>query len=92
MSVHGFFAFRIYTFTKKLYIPGLIWFMASMNLLGLIGIFVTSMRATSWGSYLAQFEWLPTTTWSISVACDVAITATLVVVLRSQQRSCVHRK
>jgi hypothetical protein len=92
MSVHGFFAFRIYTFTKKLYIPGLIWFMAFMNLLGLIGIFVASMRATSWGSYLAQFEWLPTTTWSISVACDVAITATLVVVLRSQQRSCVHRK
>ncbi|KAJ7880787.1 hypothetical protein B0H14DRAFT_3858007, partial [Mycena olivaceomarginata] len=66
----------------KLYIPGLIWFMAFLNLLGLIGIFVASMRATSWGSYLAQFEWLPTTTWSISVACDVAITATLVVVLR----------
>ncbi|KAJ7776393.1 hypothetical protein B0H16DRAFT_1879712, partial [Mycena metata] len=89
--VHGFFAFRIYKFTQKLYIPGLIWFMAFLNLLGLIGIFVASMRATSWGIYLAQFEWLPTTTWSISVACDVAITATLVVVLRSQ-RSCAHRK
>ncbi|KAJ7848918.1 hypothetical protein B0H13DRAFT_2089636 [Mycena leptocephala] len=89
--VHGFFAFRIYKFTKKLYIPGLIWFMAFLNLLGLIGIFVASMRATSWGIYLAQFEWLPTTTWSISVACDVTITATLVVVLRSR-RSCAHSK
>ncbi|KAF8152106.1 hypothetical protein K438DRAFT_1987916 [Mycena galopus ATCC 62051] len=89
--VHGFFAFRIYTFTKKLYIPCLIWFMAFLNLLGLIGIFIASMRATSWGSYLAQFEWLPTTTWSINVACDVAITATLVVVLR-RQRSWAHNK
>ncbi|KAF7350834.1 hypothetical protein MSAN_01645300 [Mycena sanguinolenta] len=38
-SVQAFFGFRIYAFTKKIYIPVLIWFMAFLHLLGRLILF-----------------------------------------------------
>ncbi|KAF7351903.1 hypothetical protein MVEN_01152000 [Mycena venus] len=83
--VHGFLSFRIYMLTKRLYISGPIWFMAFLHLMARITLFVTSLRATSLGSFVAQWEWLLTSNWCISVATDFAITATLVVVLQGRR-------
>ncbi|KAJ7354329.1 hypothetical protein DFH08DRAFT_984767 [Mycena albidolilacea] len=91
VCVHGFLSFRIYVLTKRLYISGLIWFMAFLHLMARITIFVTSLRATSLGSFIEQWEWLLTSNWSISVATDFAITATLVIFLQGH-RSNAHKK
>ncbi|KAJ6453938.1 hypothetical protein C8R45DRAFT_944859 [Mycena sanguinolenta] len=37
--VQGFFAFRIYTFTKKVYIPGLVWFVVFVDIVGRVALF-----------------------------------------------------
>ncbi|KAF7342358.1 hypothetical protein MVEN_01824400 [Mycena venus] len=50
-----------------------------------ITIWVTSLRATSLGNFVGQWGWLLTSNWSISVATDFAITATLVVVLQDHR-------
>ncbi|KAF7346750.1 hypothetical protein MSAN_01813400 [Mycena sanguinolenta] len=84
--VHGFFAYRIYAFTKKIYIPALVWLIALVHLVGRLSLFATTLHASSVGSYLVQREWLVTTNWGLSVAADVVIATTMVIVLR-QQRS-----
>ncbi|KAF7346758.1 hypothetical protein MSAN_01814200 [Mycena sanguinolenta] len=89
--VQGFFAFRIYVFTKKVYIPLLIWCMAFLPLLGGIVLFALTLRVPSITVYVANWEWLVTTNWSLSVATDLVITTTLVIVLR-RQRSRAHNK
>ncbi|KAJ7259154.1 hypothetical protein B0H12DRAFT_1232141 [Mycena haematopus] len=89
--VQGFFAFRIYTFTKKMYIPGLVWFLAFLHLLGRIVLFATTLHTPSLGTYVTQWEWLITTNWGISVANDVVLTTTLVFVLHGH-RSNAHRQ
>ncbi|KAJ6454214.1 hypothetical protein C8R45DRAFT_628757 [Mycena sanguinolenta] len=89
--VQAFFAFRIYVFTKKLHIPLLIWLMAFLPLLGGIVLFALTLTVTSLSNYVANWEWLVTTNWSLSVATDVVITTTLVVVLR-RRRSRAHEK
>ncbi|KAF7360807.1 hypothetical protein MVEN_00812700 [Mycena venus] len=91
VCVHGFFSFRIYVFTKKMYITGVIWVMAFLHLLGRIALFVTSLRAHSLEEFIQQWQWLLTTNWTISVATDFAITTTLVVVLHGR-RSQAHKK
>ncbi|KAF7373567.1 hypothetical protein MSAN_00567100 [Mycena sanguinolenta] len=89
-SVHGFFAFRIYAFNKQIIIPGLIWFTALLLLLGRVTVFFTSVHAASLTAYLAKYEWLLLTNWSVSVASDFILAATLVVALLSQ-RSRAHK-
>ncbi|KAF7350660.1 hypothetical protein MSAN_01626500 [Mycena sanguinolenta] len=91
MRAKVFFAFRIYVFTKKVYIPLFIWFMAFLPLLGGIILFALTLRVTSVRIYVANWEWLVVTNWSLSVATDLMITTTLVVVLR-RQRSRAHNK
>ncbi|KAF8190290.1 hypothetical protein K438DRAFT_1831738 [Mycena galopus ATCC 62051] len=87
VCVHSFFAFRIYAFTKKLNIPTVIWSMAFVHLLGMIGTCVASLRASSMSNYVTNWEWLLTTNWSMSVATDFVTTTTLVVVLNAQRAS-----
>ncbi|KAJ7260516.1 hypothetical protein B0H12DRAFT_1107675 [Mycena haematopus] len=89
--VQCFFSYRIYAFTKKVYIPGLIWFMAFLHLLGRMVLFGVTLNSSSVAISAKQWEWLITTIWSLSVVVDVLITTTMVVVLRAQ-RSHVHRK
>jgi hypothetical protein len=91
LSVHSFFSFRIYVLTKRLYVPSLIWFMASLLLVGRIVICATSLRAASLQSYLMQWGWLLTTNWCISVACDFVITTTLVVVLHRRRSQALKK-
>ncbi|KAJ6463467.1 hypothetical protein C8R45DRAFT_1220289 [Mycena sanguinolenta] len=88
-SVHGFFAFRIYAFNKQIIIPSLIWFIALLLLLGRVTVFVTSVHAASLTAYLAKYQWLLLTNWSVSVASDFILAATLVVALLAQ-RSRAH--
>ncbi|KAF8150473.1 hypothetical protein K438DRAFT_1988432 [Mycena galopus ATCC 62051] len=89
--VHSFFSFRIYVLTKRLYVPSLIWFMAFLHLVGRIVICATSLRTASLQAYLSQWEWLLTTNWCISVACDFLITTTLVVVLHRRRSQALKK-
>ncbi|KAF7346753.1 hypothetical protein MSAN_01813700 [Mycena sanguinolenta] len=74
--VYGFFSFRIYAFTKKAYIPGLIWFLAFLQLLRRIVVFALSLHTNS----------------ILRVACDVTIAVVMVVVLRSQRSHAYTKK
>ncbi|KAJ6471952.1 hypothetical protein C8R45DRAFT_415202 [Mycena sanguinolenta] len=89
--VHGFFAFRIYAFQKKLYLPAIFWFTAFILLSGRIVAFATSLRSTSVAGFFAEWEWLLVTNWSISVASDFMLAATLVIILLGQ-RSRAHKR
>ncbi|KAJ6469355.1 hypothetical protein C8R45DRAFT_429327 [Mycena sanguinolenta] len=89
--VQWFFGFRIYTLCRKLYIPILIWIMGFARLLGCIAIFVAGLKMTSLAGYIAQWEWLATSIWSVSTANDLTITATVVVLLY-QQRNKVQKR
>jgi hypothetical protein len=89
--VQGFFSYRIYAFTKKLYIPIICWCMLFMGLLGIIAVFVTGLQMTSVFAYDEQWEWLVTTLWCVSAANDLTITATLVANLISH-RSHIHKR
>ncbi|KAF7346752.1 hypothetical protein MSAN_01813600 [Mycena sanguinolenta] len=86
-----FFAFRIYAFTKKPYIPGLVWFLAFLQLLGRVVIFGASLRTATVTLLLSRWRWLLTLNWSINVACDVTIAATMVIALCTQ-RGNAHTK
>ncbi|KAJ7336243.1 hypothetical protein DFH08DRAFT_813475 [Mycena albidolilacea] len=91
VTVQSFFAYRIYAFTKKLYIPIISWFMSFVRLLGVTAVCVTTARMTSAVTYEAQWSWLLTSLWSVSAANDLTITATLVTHLIIQ-RSHAHKR
>jgi hypothetical protein len=89
--VQGFFAFRIYAFSKKLHIAILVWVMAFFILLGFTVIFITAMRMSSILLYAMQWGWLATALWSVSAANDLVIAATLAILLRNR-RTDAHRR
>lgn len=92
--VQGFFGFRIYMLSKKLLIPVLIWLLGFLRLLGSIGILVTALYMTSSEStavYVAQWEWVFATVFSLGVAGDVITTATLVLWLYRQRGDAYKR-
>ncbi|KAJ7044032.1 hypothetical protein C8F04DRAFT_1389444 [Mycena alexandri] len=62
-----------------------------LRLLGSIVAFVMELHSTSLADYEAQWWWLFTTVWSLSVANDVTITATLVIVLRRRRPNGLQR-
>ncbi|KAF8129374.1 hypothetical protein K438DRAFT_1887729, partial [Mycena galopus ATCC 62051] len=88
--VHGFFGFRIYAFTKQMFIPAIIWFASLVLLVLRIVFFVTSLQTPLYATYLIPWEWLLTLVWA-RVATDVIITTTLVIVLY-KERSHAHQK
>ncbi|KAJ7916147.1 hypothetical protein B0H13DRAFT_2323635 [Mycena leptocephala] len=90
-SVQGFFSFRIYALSQKLYISILIWGMAFLRLLACTVMFVGVLDMTSLAHYETQWGWLLTATWSVSTANDWTITATLVVLLYKQRANVFKR-
>ncbi|KAJ7784653.1 hypothetical protein B0H16DRAFT_1493301 [Mycena metata] len=88
--VQGFFTFRIYAFQKRL-IPIFLWTTSILRLLGSIVAFVMELRSASLADYEAQWGWLFTTIWSLSVVNDVTITATLVVLLYRRRPNMLQR-
>ncbi|KAF8202816.1 hypothetical protein K438DRAFT_1492080, partial [Mycena galopus ATCC 62051] len=82
---HGFFAFRIFAFPRKVYIASILWFMAVVLLLGRIILSVICLRVTSYAIILVRWEWLLTTIWALSAATDWAITIALVTMLLTQR-------
>ncbi|KAJ7851097.1 hypothetical protein B0H13DRAFT_2360375 [Mycena leptocephala] len=89
ICVQGFFAIRIYAFSKKLHISILIWIMAFLTLVGCIVIFVAALRMSSLPHYEVQWRWLGTAVWSVSAANDLVIAAT---VLLRNRRTDVQRR
>ncbi|KAJ6577560.1 hypothetical protein B0H19DRAFT_1120370 [Mycena capillaripes] len=89
--VQGFFSFRIYSLSEKLYVPILCWTMSFVRLLGSVAIFFTALLMTSVQSYEARWSWLLTTVWSLSVANDITITVALVVILL-RRRSYAYKR
>ncbi|KAJ6548771.1 hypothetical protein B0H19DRAFT_1265565 [Mycena capillaripes] len=89
--VQGFFSYRIYSFSRKLCIPILIWALSFLRLLGNIVIFVAALGMKSLPGYVEQWQWLHTSIWSTSTANDLIIAATLVVLLRNQSTN-VHKR
>ncbi|KAJ7306808.1 hypothetical protein DFH08DRAFT_824537 [Mycena albidolilacea] len=75
---------------KKLYIP-LIWTMGFFRLPGCITIFLAGLGMTSLAGYIAQWEWLAASIWSVSTANDLTITGTLVLLL-SQHHDRVQKQ
>ncbi|KAJ7857270.1 hypothetical protein B0H14DRAFT_695446 [Mycena olivaceomarginata] len=91
VAVQGFFSYRIYAFTKRLYIPILSWSMSFVRFLGTMAIFVTALRMTAISGYEEQWGWLLTIVWCVSVANDLTIAAALVANLISH-RSHIHKR
>ncbi|KAJ7839535.1 hypothetical protein B0H14DRAFT_2361127 [Mycena olivaceomarginata] len=89
--VQGFFSYRIYAFTKRLYIPILSWSMSFVRFLGTMAIFVTALHMTAISGYEEQWGWLLTIVWCVSVANDLTIAAALVANLISH-RSHIHKR
>ncbi|KAF8202050.1 hypothetical protein K438DRAFT_1671139, partial [Mycena galopus ATCC 62051] len=83
--VHGFFAFRIYALTKQVYIPSILWLIATLLLLSGIGVFAASLRATSLGTFVIQWEWLFITVCGLGAATSLGNTTTLVAFLHIQR-------
>ncbi|KAJ6454211.1 hypothetical protein C8R45DRAFT_1222961 [Mycena sanguinolenta] len=90
-AVQSFYSYRIYVFTKRLFVPCVLWFMAFLHFAGRVLLFVTTLRTASILVYIQQWEWLITTNWGLSVATDVAISVTMVTVLY-HRRANAHRK
>ncbi|KAJ6585922.1 hypothetical protein B0H19DRAFT_982021 [Mycena capillaripes] len=90
-SVQGFFSFRIYAFSKKLYISLLIWAMAFLRVLACTVLFAGALGMKFWAHYEAQWEWLFMAKWIVSSVNDLTITVTLLF-LFNKQRVNVHTK
>jgi hypothetical protein len=85
-SVQAFFGFRIYAFSRKLYIPIMIWIMAFLHLLAGFGIVIPELRTASLADLHKHRLWLSEFAWSISTATDLTIVATLVFHLHQQRK------
>ncbi|KAJ7027474.1 hypothetical protein C8F04DRAFT_1122183 [Mycena alexandri] len=83
--VQGFFSFRIWTLSRKPYIPGIAYTLSFLRLVIGAAVFITALRMTSLQIFEARFGWLITTAASIGAANDLLITTTLVFVLRGQR-------
>ncbi|KAJ7863799.1 hypothetical protein B0H14DRAFT_3443889 [Mycena olivaceomarginata] len=86
ISTCAFFGFRIYAFSGKLYIPILIWIMASLRLLAGLGNLISGLRMASMADHNRHWLWLFEFVWSISTATDLTIAATLVFHLHQQRK------
>ncbi|KAF8195305.1 hypothetical protein K438DRAFT_1968616 [Mycena galopus ATCC 62051] len=89
--VQGFFAYRIYTLSRSIYIPLLICLLASLQLAGSITITITGCQTPSLLSFLAQWGWLLTTDWSISAGNDVLVTVSLLTILIRHRSNALTR-
>ncbi|KAF7350323.1 hypothetical protein MVEN_01336800 [Mycena venus] len=79
--VQAFFAYRIYAFSKTIYIPILIWIMTLLPLLECTVTFVRALRVVALQGFEADSQWLLLSIWSLISANDLLITVSLVTVL-----------
>ncbi|KAJ7306810.1 hypothetical protein DFH08DRAFT_901798 [Mycena albidolilacea] len=84
--VQGFYGSQIYTFSGNLYIPILIWIMASLRLPAGFGNLISGLRMASLVDHNRHWLWLSGFGWSISAATDLTIAATLVLYLHQQRK------
>ncbi|KAF7348645.1 hypothetical protein MVEN_01382600 [Mycena venus] len=89
--VQGFFSFRIYAFSKKLYLPTLIDVLAFLRLLSTIASLYVGLQMTSLSEYLEQEVWRATASWAIGTTNDLMITSTLVVLLHRRRKDALKR-
>ncbi|KAF7377838.1 hypothetical protein MSAN_00207300 [Mycena sanguinolenta] len=89
--VHGFFAFRIYSLTKKLYICFIISILMFLRLLATTALSFVAMSEALLVPFENRFEWLVISTLTISATIDSTIAVILVVSLRNQSRDVAKR-
>ncbi|KAJ7891905.1 hypothetical protein B0H14DRAFT_3428334 [Mycena olivaceomarginata] len=89
--VQGFFSFRIYAFSKKLYLCILIYALAVLRMLDGIASLYVGLQMTSLAGYLEQEEWRATAGWAMGTANDLIVTSTLVVLLHRRRRDASRR-
>ncbi|KAF7348653.1 hypothetical protein MVEN_01383700 [Mycena venus] len=89
--VQGFFSFRIYGFSKKLYLCILIYVLAFLRLLATIASLYVGLRMTSLAKYLEQEVWRATAGWAMGTTNDLIITSTLVVILHRRRKDAFRR-
>ncbi|KAJ7039743.1 hypothetical protein C8F04DRAFT_1084684 [Mycena alexandri] len=84
--VQGFFSFRLYAFSKRVFVPIFIWAVGSVRFIGSMSIMVTVLRMSSLLEYEIQWGWLFTVFWGLSIASDLSVTGALVAFFLSQRR------
>ncbi len=73
-AVQGFFAFRIWALSNRIYIPFLIWVLSFVRLLGGAVSFGAALHTDSMVSNDMRLRWLIKAVWSVGVATDVTTT------------------
>ncbi|KAF7369546.1 hypothetical protein MVEN_00284500 [Mycena venus] len=91
VSVQGFFTWRTYTFSNKLFIPLLISAMILVRMIGSTVLAVMGFRMTLLAPFEKQWGSLFTALFIISAIIDLTITVTLVVFLRNR-RNVAHER
>ncbi|KAJ6485528.1 hypothetical protein C8R45DRAFT_996912 [Mycena sanguinolenta] len=81
MCAQGFFSFRIYRLSKRLFIPFLTWTLSFLFLVGTVVVFSMGLRSIPFVKFEDQLGWLMNTIWSIAAANDLIIALTLVFLL-----------
>ncbi|KAJ7483349.1 hypothetical protein FB451DRAFT_104812 [Mycena latifolia] len=76
--VQGFFSFRIYRLTKSLYIPFVTGTLSLLSFLSTVVVFVIGLQTFPFTVFEVKWGWLFNTLWSVTVANDLMIAATLV--------------
>ncbi|KAF8179545.1 hypothetical protein K438DRAFT_1725811, partial [Mycena galopus ATCC 62051] len=84
--VQGFFAYRIYVLSGRWYFLCILWVLSGLRCACAMVIFVAGLRhPESIINLEAEWGWAITTAWGVSVATDLAITGTLVLLLTRQR-------
>ncbi|KAJ7438231.1 hypothetical protein B0H11DRAFT_2294000 [Mycena galericulata] len=84
-SVQGFFAWRIYRFSERLYIPCLSWILTVVRLVCSLRISVAGLHMSTFPDFEAQMSRLLVTTWIVSATNDLLIAISLVYFLYRQR-------
>ncbi|KAF8194376.1 hypothetical protein K438DRAFT_1827871 [Mycena galopus ATCC 62051] len=86
-SVQGFFAFRVYKLSQKLFVPIICWVMSALRAVMAALISITLLQETSLAKYEVQWKWAMTTLWSVSTVNDLTITMALVTILAGKRNT-----
>jgi len=90
--VQGFFSFRIYRLSRKLYIPCLVWILAVVQLLlSLLPVVEGSKENILISSFETEQTWVVYSTMGVSALNDIIIATTLVYYLY-KERSDVEKR
>ncbi|KAJ7635902.1 hypothetical protein B0H17DRAFT_1107338 [Mycena rosella] len=84
-SVQGFFSFRIYSLSRKVYIPLFIWIISFWRLLSSILVLTGTLQSSTVEGAEGQWGWALLASWSVSAANDLVITVALVTILIRQR-------